>query len=158
MPDDFYNYGDDTSTMPTDTGSDETFGQTVTLPAFNVTDTKVADDSDMGDTGPTADDFFYNAEGPGGEDLGNSIADFFSGIFNEAKKAASNVAKQAISTAQQRATQSMNQSRSTTTNTATTTNRTTILGLTATQALLAVAGVGLLVYFASRSRGAAATA
>lgn len=148
-PDD-YNYGDEP------TGSDETFGQTVTLPAFNVTDTKLPDDTSGSLNENVVDESFYsNAEAPDGGDLGNSLADFFGGIFNEAKKAASNVAKQAISTAQQRATSSMNSSKTTTTNTATTTNRTTIMGLTPTQALLAVAGVGLLVYFASRSRGAA---
>lgn len=93
----------------------------------------------------------YDAEGPDGSNLGNGLSDFFGSIFRTARDAVKNVANNAIRTGESRANSAINPSggnSSTTTNT--TSNRTTIMGLTANQALAAAAVVGVLVFFAAR--------
>lgn len=96
-----------------------------------------------------------------GDDSSSFMTDlgsWWDDLLGTTKQAATDVAKAAINKAKTSATQSLAGKGSTntskTTSTTTNTSKTTILGMSPQMALVAAVGVGLLVYLASRNRGA----
>lgn len=121
---------------------------------FTVTDTKINDMPD--DTGLDS----ATSTQDNSSDFGSAVGDFVDSIVGTATAAAKDVAKAAIDKAKQSATSSLGGkgggSTSTSKTTTTSTTKNTVLGMSPTTALVAAIGVGLLVYFASRSRSAVA--
>lgn len=124
----------------------------VQLPAFQVSASNLSNQDDSSGL-----DSATNSQ----DDSNSFMTDlnsWWDDLLGTTKQAATDVAKAAINKAKTSATQSLAGKGSTntskTTSTTTNTSKTTILGMSPQMALVAAVGVGLLVYLASRNRGA----